>query len=105
MKKRWWFLLSLAWGVLALCLECHAVDESLDAKRHLTQDFIHNMGPKDVAAEILGKRSETLCYFSMPIAAMSGLSLFLSYRRKEPASRWTIGLLLFLYSYLLIGPV
>ena len=116
MKARWAFFLSLVLGVFAFSLEWHSVDQSLVAKRQLTQAFVRHVDPNNVTAEALREaddpsaeallqRSEVVSHIGVPFAALSGLCLFVSHRRKEPAWRWTVGLLLCLYGYLLIGPI
>ena len=117
MKKRWAFFLSFMLAASALGFECWIGQESMDAKKQLTQDFLRNFDPitgsvkahceaENPSARKALDRSETLSWLTVPIAAVSGLCLFLSRRRKEPTAwRWTVAALLFLYLYLCLGPI
>ncbi len=116
MKARWAFFVSLLLGLVAFSLEFEAVGQSMKARTLLTQAFIRHQDPSnataeafreanDPSAEALLHRSEVVSHISVPFAALSGLGLLISRRRKEPAWRWTVWLLLLLYGYLLGGPI
>jgi lipopolysaccharide export LptBFGC system permease protein LptF len=110
MKKRWAFFLSVTLGGLALFLQFQSVGDYLEASKRVASHFdpatgIETPAPHNSLAEALFLRSKMASNFGVPVAAMSALCLFLSHRRKEPAWRWIVGLLLCLYSYLLLGPI
>jgi hypothetical protein len=105
MRRRWAFILSLALGLLALCLVCISVNSRSDAKQQLTEYFLRNVDAHGTPTEVLYQKGDKLLYFSMPAAALSALCLFVSLRKKEPAWRWTVWLVLFLYTYLVLGPI
>lgn len=114
MKKHWAFVLSLALGGLALCLEWRSNNEYIDASKQLTEGFVHHFDPAtgtvgaipyNPAAQALLHRSEVLSHLAFPAAGISAVCLFLSHLRKETAWRWIVGLVLFLYAYLVLGPI
>ena len=113
MKERWAFLLSLALAVLALCFQCWYRLRSSDAKQQLTEYWMAHPDPDkpptreamDEALRVAGNlpataqrhRALVAAEIGMAGAAMSGLGMLLSRRRKEAAPRWLVGCLLFLY--------
>jgi len=105
MKRRWAFCLALVFAVVAFCLQFWSVGGYITAKKQLTEDFIRHVETGNPVAEALLQRSEVVSKAGMPVAVTSILCLFLSHRRREPAWRWPVGLLLCLYGYFLVGPV
>ncbi len=116
MKSRWAFYLSLMLGVLAVGIESWYIEQSGEARRQLTEYSMRDSDPDNPPSrEIMEadlraaeaspakarlRRAEAVASITLPAAAMSGLCLFLSRRRKEPARRWIVGALLISYWYL-----
>jgi len=105
MKRRWAFLLSFVLGAVALGLEWRSGSLRLEAREMQTQDFLHDIVTPNVVANALLDHSEVLARSALPAAGTSSFCLFLSQRRKEPAWRWTVWPLLFLYLVFVLGPI
>jgi len=87
-KTRLAFLLSVVLTLLALSLRLGALGQFQEGYRIRAQT-----GQRAIPAE-QSRRGALLLYASLPLAATGLVSVFISYRRREPARRWiTVGLL------------
>src|SRR4051812_44947149 len=88
MKARSAFLLSVAFVLVALSFRLGALGQFQEGYR-----IRRETGQREFPAE-QSRRGAALLYASLPVAVISAVCVFISFRRREPAWRWvTVGLL------------